>query len=138
MEAVAPAGLREAQIIGDVDGRRFIVNPRYWRELRGARLRVALKAAGETIAEATVPAANAVPAMLPIDDPRLWRPGDQFLYDLELRVATADDEVFDTVESYAGLRKIHIEGHRVFLNNEPPYQRLVPGGVLFLVRRRPC
>ncbi len=125
MEAVAPAGLRDAQIIGDVDGRRFIVNPRYWSELRGARLQVVLKAAGETIAEATVPAANAVPAILPIDNPRLWRPGDPFLYDLELRVATADGEVFDTVESYAGLRKVHIEGHRVFLNNEPLYQRLV-------------
>jgi beta-galactosidase/beta-glucuronidase len=125
MEAVAPAGLRDVQIIGDVDGRRFMVNPRYWRELRGARLRVALKAAGETIAEVTVPAANAGPAVLPIDAPRLWRPGDPFLYDLELRVATAGGEVFDTVESYAGLRKVHIEGNQILLNNEPLYQRLV-------------
>ena len=29
------------------------------------------------------------------------------------------------MRSYAGLRKIHIEGDRVFLNNEPLYQRLV-------------
>jgi hypothetical protein len=29
------------------------------------------------------------------------------------------------VQCYAGLRKVHIEGNQVFLNNEPIYQRLV-------------
>ena len=31
----------------------------------------------------------------------------------------------DTVRSYAGLRKVHIEGSRLFLNNQPIYLRLV-------------
>jgi len=33
--------------------------------------------------------------------------------------------VIDRVQSYAGLRKIHIEGNRIYLNNEPYYLRLV-------------
>ncbi len=46
------------------------------------------------------------------------------MYDLVFEVLDGDT-VIDTVQSYAGLRKIHVEGNRVFLNNEPLYQRLV-------------
>jgi beta-galactosidase/beta-glucuronidase len=60
---------------------------------------------------------------IPIPHPRLWCPDDPFLYDL--RVSLYDNgKVVDTVESYAGMRKITISkdaaGHqRVFLNNTP-------------------
>ena len=37
----------------------------------------------------------------------------------------AEGQVVDQVVSYAGMRKIHIEGNRVFLNNEPLYLRMV-------------
>ena len=33
--------------------------------------------------------------------------------------------MLDEVNSYAGMRKVHIEGNRIYLNNEPYYQRLV-------------
>jgi len=33
--------------------------------------------------------------------------------------------VLDKIKSYAGLRKVHVEGNRIFLNNEPRYLRLV-------------
>jgi hypothetical protein len=40
-------------------------------------------------------------------------------------VKDAQGTVVDTVKTYGGLRKIHIEGNQVFLNNKPYYQRLV-------------
>ena len=60
---------------------------------------------------------------IPIPNPRLWCPDDPFLYDI--RITLIDDGgVIDTVESYAGMRKISISkdrsGHnRVLLNNNP-------------------
>ena len=50
---------------------------------------------------------------------------DPFLYDITFEVKAADGRLIDTVSSYAGLRKVHIEGNQVLLNNEPIYQRLV-------------
>jgi len=54
----------------------------------------------------------------------LWAPEHPFLYDLVLEVSVAGT-VVDAVRSYFGMRKVHVEGNRVFLNNEPLYQRLV-------------
>lgn len=36
-----------------------------------------------------------------------------------------DGQVLDAVKSYVGMRKVHIEGNKIYLNNEPYYQRLV-------------
>ena len=37
----------------------------------------------------------------------------------------ATGKVIDRVSSYLGMRKIHVEGNKTYLNNEPFYQRLV-------------
>jgi hypothetical protein len=44
---------------------------------------------------------------------------------LVFEVVDGNDYVVDRVTSYAGLRKVHIEGNRLFLNNEPYYLRFV-------------
>jgi beta-galactosidase/beta-glucuronidase len=67
---------------------------------------------------------------------RLWGPGDPYLYPLTLRLVDEDGQVVDTLESYAGLRGITIEGQTVRLNGEALFQRLVldqgyyPDGIL--------
>ena len=68
---------------------------------------------------------------------RLWSPEDPHLYDLELElVDTKSGEVVDTVQSYAGLRSVNIDGFAVKLNGRPVFQRLVldqgyfPDGIL--------
>ena len=63
--------------------------------------------------------------VIPVRDPQPWSPGDPHLYEMIFEVLSSDGQTLDQVESYVGLRKVHIEGHRVFLNNEPVYQRLV-------------
>ncbi len=129
IEGLSNFGLRDCQIVPDVDNARFIVTPRFYALKNGLRFRATLKDGGAddgatVISQAETIAANGIPCVLPVDAPRLWSPDDPFLYDLTFEVLDGD-VVIDTVQSYAGLRKIHIEGNRVFLNNEPLYLRLV-------------
>ena len=55
----------------------------------------------------------------------MWSPENPNLYDLVYEVIDNKGNVIDRVSSYAGMRKIHIEGNRIYLNNSPYYQRLV-------------
>ncbi|MBT7067476.1 MAG: beta-glucuronidase [Verrucomicrobia bacterium] len=125
LEAVDPCGLQDVQITPDIDGGTFTVVPRYWGTVRGGRLIVEARAGDKVLSRTEVPAAGGVPAVLAIDDAMLWSPENPFLYDIMLKVVDADGAVIDEVSSYCGLRKVHIEGNRVYLNNEPIYQRLV-------------
>ena len=61
------------------------------------------------------------------DDPRLWSPGDPFLYDLEVALLDEDGTVVDRITSYVGMRSVSVQeaagGHtRLFLNGEPLFQ----------------
>lgn len=60
---------------------------------------------------------------LPKDFDPVWRPENPNLFDVKLRLSTADTT--DEVNSYFGMRKIHTENGKVFLNNRPYYQKLV-------------
>ncbi|HNT75769.1 MAG TPA: glycoside hydrolase family 2 TIM barrel-domain containing protein [Anaerolineae bacterium] len=124
MEAVAECGLRDVQITPDVDGARFIVAPRFYALKAGLRFRATLKVNDVVISQAESVAANGISVILPVAAPKLWSPASPFLYDLVFEVLDGGT-VVDTVTSYAGLRKVRIEGNRVFLNNEPIYLRLV-------------
>ena len=121
LEAVDPGGLRDVQIIPDLDGGRLIFVPAFQTESQGRRFKVTAST-GETV---TAPAVGGVPVSLPLRELRPWSPASPYLYDLEFSVIDKGGRELDQVHSYAGLRKIHIEGNRVFLNNEPIYQRLV-------------
>ncbi len=125
LEAVPTCGLRDLQIVPDLDGARLHLVPRYWAVAQGQALRVHLHSDGTEVATVTRPQADGVPVTVDIPDPRPWAPGAPHLYDLELEVLDPSGRAVDQVRSYAGLRKIHIEGNRVFLNNQPLYQRLV-------------
>lgn len=52
-------------------------------------------------------------------------PESPFLYDLEYKVLDKNGNIIDEVNGYAGMRKVHIEGNKIYLNNKPYYQRLV-------------
>ena len=124
MEAVSPYGLQDVQIVPDLDGSRFIIVPRFHAMRRGQRLRTTLREGDDIVAQVEGPASDGVAHTLPIEAPRRWSPQDPFLYDLAFEVLDGD-AVLDTVRSYAGLRKIHVEGNQVYLNDDPIYLRLV-------------
>ncbi len=74
------------------------------------------------------PAVNSLlplPAVLNLTDAVAWSPGYPFLYEIELTVVDRSGRVIDEVSSYSGLRKIHVEGSQLYLNNKPLFQRLV-------------
>ncbi|HUS48275.1 MAG TPA: glycoside hydrolase family 2 TIM barrel-domain containing protein, partial [Phycisphaerae bacterium] len=124
MEAAAPHGLSDVHIVPDLDGSRFIVTPSFRRLRRGLSFRATLKDGDVVVARAEAPAAQAGAVILPVKNPRPWCTADPHLYDLTLEVLESG-KVIDRVSSYAGLRKVHIEGNRICLNNKPLYLRLV-------------
>ena len=125
LEPVDPHGLRDVHIVPDLDGERFIVTPRFRSAARGRRFRVRGMARGDIVTTAEGPAADGAPLILNIKEPQTWSPEQPFLYDLVLDVLDAEGRSVDTVRSYAGMRKVHVEGDQVYLNNRPIYQRLV-------------
>ena len=125
MEAVSPYGLEDCQIVPDLDGGRFIVVPRFYGVRRGLRFRVTLLEQGAQVSRSEVAAAHGVACELHVRNPRPWSPASPFLYDLVFEVLDGAGNVLDRAKGYAGLRKVHIEGNRFYLNNEPLYLRLV-------------
>jgi beta-galactosidase/beta-glucuronidase len=125
LEAVHPLGLRDFQIIPDLDESRLIIIPRFHSVRRGLSFSVAILDGAKKVAEANVDAVDGVPLVLELKDPKPWHPDSPFLYDLQLDILDEEKRKLDRVRSYAGMRKVHIEGNEVFLNNQPIYQRLV-------------
>lgn len=64
---------------------------------------------------------NLIDLTVPVDDPRMWTPERPNLYQVELRLGHDGD----CVQSECGLRSVTAEDHRVFLNGEPCFLRLV-------------
>ena len=124
MEAVHPEGLHSTQVVTDIDQKQVIIRPRFYKEL-GGKLQVTLKDNGKVVATQTVSASSLSTVVLPVKKMKIWSPEDPFLYDLEYKVLDKAGNVVDKVNSYTGMRKVHIEGNKIYLNNAPYYQRLV-------------
>lgn len=125
MEAVAPAGLKEVYVKPDLDNSCFILEPKFYALEKGLSLNVKVKDGDKVVAKKSVKATTPMTIVLPVKNVKTWSPDSPFLYGLEYEVVNAEGQVVDQVVSYAGMRKIHIEGNRVFLNNEPLYLRMV-------------
>ena len=123
LEAVGDTYLERFKATPDLDSGNLLIQA----DVAGpaAELHVAVKVGKRTVAETRTPATwRSTTAFLKLDAVRAWSPDDPFLYDLELSV-TKDGEVLDSVTSYVGFRKVHLEGDRFYLNGSPIFQRLV-------------
>lgn len=125
LEAVSEFGLKQIHSVPDVDQKQLVVTPVFYKESYSNKLTIRLKDNGKVVAEKTVAASNSAVCVLPVPKMKMWSPEEPFLYDLELVVTDAKNQVLDEVKSYAGMRKISIDGNRILLNNKPYYQRLV-------------
>jgi beta-galactosidase/beta-glucuronidase len=125
IEPVSRYGLESCQIIPDLDQKRFVIQPRFYALKAGLRFRVTVKDGLKGVSEEEATASNNLTCVLPLKKPMTWWPENPFLYDLVFEVVDDTGKVIDRVGSYAGLRKVHIEGNHVFLNNKPCYLRLV-------------
>jgi beta-galactosidase/beta-glucuronidase len=125
LEAMTKVGLKDVHIVPDYDSSSFSFTPRFFELESGNQFKISVLNGRELVAEKTVLANNGVPSIVAIPNVESWSPENPFLYDIEFNVLNPDGSVVDSVKSYAGMRKMHIEGNRVFLNNKPLYQRLV-------------
>lgn len=124
MEAVHPKAVRGARVITDIDNSQIVIQPDYYA-LGDTRLRVTLMDNGKIVARETSVATENAPVVLKVKKAKLWSPDSPFLYDLSYEVLDHEDRVIDQVRSYTGMRKIHAEGNRLYLNNRPLYLRMV-------------
>lgn len=124
MEAVHPEGLQSVQVLTDIDQQQVIVRPRFYKEL-GGKLEVLLLDNGKTVSKQTVASSALSTVVLPVKNMKTWSPESPFLYDIEYKVYNRQGTLVDHVKAYTGMRKVHIEGKKVYLNNKPYYQRLV-------------
>ena len=125
MEAVAKIGLKEVYVKPDLDNSCFIMEPKFHALADGMSLNVRVKDGDKVVSKKTVKATSPMTVIMPVKNVKTWSPESPFLYDIEYEVVDKDGNIVDQVTSYAGMRKIHVEGDRVFLNNQPLYLRLV-------------
>ena len=125
MEAVSPFGLKSARVVTDLDQSQVVIYPQFFNENSSFSLKVTLKDNGKVVSQKTVKAGNNSVCILPVPDVKTWSPENPFLYDLTYEVVNNNNQTVDVVNSYAGIRKISIEGNRIYLNNQPYYLRLV-------------
>ena len=124
MEPVDAAGLKNVYIVPDLDNSRFVVKPAY-RSLNGQSIEVTVKDDDKVVSRAVKGATPGQEIAMDVKKPKTWSPEDPFLYDIDLVVKDKDGNVIDEVKTYAGMRKVHVEGDRLYLNNEPYFLRLV-------------
>ena len=125
MEAVAPSGIKRVKISTDIDRSVVAMEFTMRRNASGDMLTINVKDNGKVVATDCGPVASGSVVMLPIKKAKLWSPESPFLYDVEFELKNAAGEVIDRATSYFGMRKIHTDGNKIYLNNEPYYQRLV-------------
>lgn len=125
MEPVDHLGLNSAYVVPDLDRSRFIVEPEFRNITEGQKVEVVVKDNGKTVATVKEAAAPGLKIIVPVKKAKTWSPEDPFLYDVVLNVYDKGGKLVDSVNSYAGMRKVHIDGNVFYLNNKPYFQRLV-------------
>lgn len=125
MEPVDKSGLERVYIVPDLDNSRFIIKPEFISLHNGQKLEITVSDGNKVVAKNTSDASPVLEVPVKIKNPKLWSPESPFLYDINLKVYGKDGSVLDEVDSYAGMRKIHVEGNQYFLNNKPYYLRFV-------------
>jgi beta-galactosidase/beta-glucuronidase len=125
VEARSDNFISSVKISPDVDNSRFILEPSFDKIDRETKFQATLlNQKGEVIKTITSDLVNGIPLLVDVPDAKLWQPGNPYLYQFRFELVKKG-QVADQVESYAGLRKIHIEGNKLYLNNKLVYLRFV-------------
>lgn len=129
LEGVPSTYVKRLRVTPHLAGGALTVEASLSGNRRGHRLLVELTDGDGAVVEGSTGAdrdlAPVVHLTLPPDRIRPWSPSDPFLYGVKVTLLDAEGRTVDTVDSYAGLRSISIDGRRLMLNGEPVFQRLV-------------
>ena len=108
----------------DIDQKQLVATPSFYKESDNI-LEIILKDGDKVISKKQATCSNNTCIVLPVKNMKLWSPESPFLYELTYLVKDKSGKVLDKVESYTGMRKIHISDGIFYLNNQPYFQRLV-------------
>jgi len=129
MEPVPEIHLRRPRITPDVGNCTIHLDQPVNNNLPGLKLRAKLSDSDGLVCEAETKAdlemTPRLDLQIPEDKVKLWSTTDPHLYDLEMQLVDANDEIVDKAESYAGLRSVAIDGKAIKINGETIFQRLV-------------
>jgi hypothetical protein len=124
LEAVTEFSLLSCRIVPDLDNEKFLFTPLFKGLKRNLTLSIAIKDGEKLVVKAEFIAQNGIPVQIEVKNPKVWSPENPFLYDILFEVVD-NGKIVDSVKSYAGMRKVHVEGNSLYLNNKPYYLRLV-------------
>lgn len=125
MEATDNYSLDYVQVITDIDNHQVIITPRYYRTTATNTLTINIKDGGKVVAKKQVAQIEGLPIVIPMKKYQTWSPENPKLYDVEYIICDKEGKQLDRISSYLGMRKVHTDGNKVYLNNKPYYQRLV-------------
>ena len=125
LEATDRYSLDHVQVITDIDNHQVIITPRYYSTTASNTLTINIKDNGKLVAKKQVAQVEGLPIVIPMKKYQTWSPENPKLYDVEYVICDKEGKVLDKISSYLGMRKVHIDGNKVYLNNQPYYQRLV-------------
>ncbi|MBI4977742.1 MAG: beta-glucuronidase [Spirochaetes bacterium] len=124
LEAAGMKGLSRVRTITDIDAGTVAFIPEYHAVRNGTMLKATILDGGQRVADAAVTCANGMPLTISIPKAKLWSPESPHLYDVIFEILDGKT-IVDSVKSYFGMRKVHVEGNEIFLNNKPVYLRFV-------------
>jgi len=125
IEARPQTFIKSVHIVPDLDSSQFVLTPEFDGNARGLTFKATLISAdGRKLSSVRAVPSTGCPQTLWVENPRPWSPADPYLYVLRFELLDGN-KIIDRVNSYAGLRKFHIEGNRFFLNNKPIFVRFV-------------
>lgn len=125
LEATDNYSLDHVQVFTDIDNHQVIITPRYYNTTASNTLTVNIKDGAKVIAKKQVAQVEGMPIVIPMKKYQTWSPENPKLYDVEYVICDKEGKVLDRISSYLGMRKVHTDGNKVYLNNQPYYQRLV-------------
>jgi len=125
LEARPQSFIESVRIVPDLDNSRFVVTPVINNYRRGMEFQATLfNAKKKKRSSVRSQSSNGLAHVLNVKKPQPWCPENPYLYPLRFEIIE-EGRVVDTVNSYAGLRKFHIEGNKFYLNNKPFFIRHV-------------
>jgi len=146
LESRGNSFIEEVKITPNVDNSSFLFQPKFQNINNDMIFEIKILDNSELIGSKYQIASNGTAISIEIPNPKLWSPETPFLYDIEYTLKEKreyfqdefeccdgknkafqgnDETILDQISSYAGLRKIHIEGNKFYLNNQEIFLRFV-------------
>ena len=116
MEATDNYSLDHVQVITDIDNHQVIVTPRYYNTTASNTLTINIKDGAKVVAKKQVAQVEGLPIVIPMKKYQTWSPENPKLYDVEYIISDKNGNVLDRISSYLGMRKVHTDGNKVYLN----------------------